>query len=147
MKTDLHMKRRVVAVAAGVAAFALFVLLSRAPSIAELVYGGLGPTVSSALSRITGIVPFSLAEVVIVAFVVRQLWGLARSWKDVRHKERPLGNALAGGALRFGSDLGIAVALFYVLWGFNYARPPFEERVEFEIKLRRFGFESFCGSF
>jgi len=129
MKTDLHMKRRLVAVAAGVAAFALFVLLSRAPSIAELVYGGLGPTVSSALSRITGIVPFSLAEVVIVAFVVRQLWGLARGWREVRHEDRPLANALAGGALRFGSDLGIAVALFYVLWGFNYARPPLEGRV------------------
>lgn len=129
MKTDLHVKRRLGAVAAGVAAFALFVLLSRSPAIAEIVYGRLGPTISSALSRITGIVPFSLAEVVIVAFAVRQIWGLARGWREVRHEDRPLGNALAGGALRFGSDLGITVALFYVLWGFNYARPPLEERV------------------
>jgi len=129
MKTDLHVKRRLVEIAAGILAFALFALLSRAPSIAEIVYGGLGPTIASAFSRITGIVPFSLAEVVIVAFVVRQIWGLARGWREVRHEERPLGNALAGGVLRFGADLGIAVALFYVLWGFNYARPNLEERV------------------
>jgi hypothetical protein len=70
-----------------------------------------------------------LAELVIVAFVARQIWGLARGCRDVRLKERRLGNALAAGGLRLFSDLGIAVVLFYLLWGFNYARPPLEERM------------------
>lgn len=122
------LRRRLAGVGAGVLAFALFLLLSRTPAIAELVYGALGPTLASALSRLTGVVPFSLAELAIVGFLLRQLFGLARGWKDVRTRERSLGNALAGGALRLGSDLGIAIALFYVLWGFNYARPSLEER-------------------
>jgi hypothetical protein len=128
MRKDLHVRRRLMGIGAGVVAFALFVLLSRAPAIAEMVYGALGPTLASALSRVTGVVPFSLAELVIVAFVARQLLGLARGWKEVRTQERAFGNALAGGALRLGSDLGIMIALFYLLWGFNYARPSLEDR-------------------
>jgi len=118
-----------VGIAAGIAAFAVFSLLSRAPSTAETLYGRLGPTFASALSRISGIVPFSVAEVVVVAFIVRQIWGLAKGWREVRHEDRRWGNALAGGVLRFSSDLGIAVALFYLLWGFNYARPSLEDQV------------------
>jgi hypothetical protein len=129
MNTDLKLRRRLAGFAAGVLAFILFALLSRAPAIAELIYGALGPTLASALSRLTGVVPFSLAELVIVVFVLRQLLGLARGWKDLRTRERPFGNALAGGLLRLGSDLGIAIALFYVLWGFNYARPSLEARL------------------
>jgi hypothetical protein len=36
---------------------------------------------------------------------------------------------MAAGLLRLGSDTGIAVVLFYVMWGFHYARPPLEQRL------------------
>ena len=59
----------------------------------------------------------------------RQIFGAARGLRAVARKRRGLGNAVAAGALRLGSDLGIVVTLFYVLWGFHYARAPLGARL------------------
>jgi hypothetical protein len=116
-------------IGAGVGAWLLFHALSAAPGLAERIYGnGIGPLLASMLSSLTGTVPVSLAELLVLAFLVRQLWGLAGGIAEVRAGERgPLG-ALLAGAVRLAADLGLVVALFYVLWGFNYARPPLEQR-------------------
>jgi len=115
--------------AAGVAAFLVFQLLAFFPGIAETVYGrGLGPFIASLLSRLTGIVPLSLAELLIVGYVVWICWALFAAIRDVRNRDRRLGNAVAAGVLRMGAHVGIIVALFYALWGFHYARMPLEQR-------------------
>lgn len=129
MKRDLKLKWRLAAVAAGVGAFIAFQVASGAPQVTELVYAeGLGPLLASLLSRVAGLVPVSLAELCVVGFVVRQIWGIAVGLGQVRGGERYLSNALAGGALRLAADIGVVVFAFYVLWGFNYARSPLEER-------------------
>lgn len=129
MNPDLHFTRRLAGIGAGILAFLLFLTLSRLPTVAEMLFGAIGPTLSSGLSRITGLVSFSLAELVIVAFVVRQLWGATRGWRDLRDGARTVSNAAAAGALRLASDIGIIVALFYLLWGFHYARSPLSARL------------------
>lgn len=129
MKEDLKWRPRLMMMGAGAGAFVLFRALSTAPGLTEAVYGNaLGPLFASVLSTLTGWVPLSVAEIVIVAFVVRQLWGATQGLLAVRDGDRFLSNALAGGALRLGADVGFAVMLFYLLWGFNYARAPLEER-------------------
>ncbi len=129
MKRDLKLRWRLAAVAAGVGAFITFQVASGAPQVTELVYAeGLGPLLASLLSRVAGVVPVSLAELFVVGFVVRQIWGIAVGLGQVRGGERYLSNALAGGALRLAADIGVVVFAFYVLWGFNYARSPLEER-------------------
>lgn len=129
MKTDLHVRRRGAAMLAGILVVALFWVAGRFPGLTDSVYGhGLGPAVASGLSRLTGIVPLPLAELVVVLFVGRQLVGFGRGLRDFHQGSRHATNAVAAGLLRLGSDLGIVVTLFYLMWGFHYARPPLEER-------------------
>jgi len=129
MEYQLHGRLRLALAGAGAAAFIVFRLLVMAPGLTEAIYGrGIGPLFASLLSSITGIVPFSVAEIVIVVFVGRQLLGAAKGIDQVRNADRRLANALAAGVLRIGADIGVVVATFYLVWGFNYARPPLESR-------------------
>lgn len=129
MRADLHAGRRGAAILGGAGVIGLFWLAGRYPDITDAVYGNaLGPLLASVLSTITGLVPLPLVELVIVLFVGRQLVGLGRGLLDFHRGARHATNGAAAGALRFGADLGIVVALFYLLWGFHYARPPLEQR-------------------
>ena len=98
MKEDLKWRPRLLLIGAGAGTFVLFRALSTAPGLTEAVYGNaLGPLFASVLSTLTGWVPISVAEIVIVAFVVRQLWGATEGLLAVRNGDRFLSNALAGG--------------------------------------------------
>jgi hypothetical protein len=114
----------------GIATFALSRLLAAFPGAVETFYArGFAPVVIAPLSRASGAVPFSVGEWVLVAFVGRQIFGAVRGLRAVARKRRGLGNAVAAGALRLGSDLGVVATLFYVLWGFHYARAPLGARL------------------
>lgn len=131
----LHAKRRLILVAAGVAAFLAAQLLSLLPGVVEVLYGrSLGPVTTRLLSTLTGIFSFPVAEFVIAAFLMRQLIGAGLGLVSVFQHRRSLKNALSCGALRFGGDVGAAVGLFYVLWGFNYSRAPLEKRVKWDTE-------------
>jgi hypothetical protein len=75
----LHLGRRLGLLALGLGAWAAFRLLSAFPGAAEVLVGsGPLPLLSWALSRTTGAVPFSLAELVILgvlAAVDLEPWG------------------------------------------------------------------------
>lgn len=130
MRTGRPIAFRLAAIAAGAGAFAVFQLLVAYPQVAENAYaGGLGRLVPSIMSRLTGAIPFSLAMPVIAGFVLWQVIGIARGLSRVRRGERGIREAIVAGLLRAGSDAGIAVFLFYVMWGFHYARPPIEQRL------------------
>jgi hypothetical protein len=126
----LHVRRRLILMGCGVAAFGLSRVLAAFPGIVEAAYAnGFWPGVVAAISRVSGWAPFSVAEWVLLAFVARQLLGAGRGLTEILSKRRRPVDALAAGALRLGADLGIVVALFYLLWGFNYARAPLDERL------------------
>ena len=124
----LHLRRRLGVLSLGLATYCLGILLSRAPSVTESVYGaGVGPVVVRVLASLTGWVPFSLGELLVIAYglcLIRMVW---RGAFALRSRERSLGNALASWSLRLARDLGVLVTLFYFLWGFNYSRPSLEE--------------------
>jgi hypothetical protein len=81
------------------------------------------------LSLASGAIPIALAEVVVLAFLLRQGLGVRRGLTEFREKKAAAGSLLARGALRFAQDAGIAVFLFYLLWGIQYARPGLESQL------------------
>ncbi len=125
---------RLAGAAAGAAAFLAFRALSASPDLAEKVYsGGTGPLIASILSRATGWIPFSLAEIVIALFLVRQIRALSWGLYSIRVRKLNPARVLGGGLLHLARDAGIIVAALYATWGFNYARPALEERKVWKV--------------
>ncbi|MGD8279337.1 MAG: DUF3810 family protein [Gemmatimonadota bacterium] len=114
---------------AGAAAYGISLVLARMPARAESLYGeGIGPLIARPLSLLTGRVPFSLGDILIAAYVLWLAALLLGARKAIAAKRRSLRNALGGGLRRVVRDLGLIVLLFYVVWGWNYARPTYVER-------------------
>lgn len=126
-----YTRQRLLVLAVGVAAFLVFQLLSLLPGLVEAVYArSLSPMIVRPLSFVTGLLPFSLVEVIVVAYVVWMLVLLGRTGASVVRKQCRLRIAVLGGSFRMARDAGVMMVLFYFLWGFNYARRPLDERLE-----------------
>jgi len=117
--------RRIALLAAGPVAWAASAALgSAAPGLVESLYGGsLGAAVGFALARATGWIPVSVAEVLLAGFVVAELARLAEGLR-----RSPRSRRLARAVVLVARALSVVVALFYVVWGFHYARPTLPER-------------------
>jgi hypothetical protein len=134
---ELHARRRIILFAVGLAAYVLAALLALVPGFTDAVYGSaIGPLLSRLLSLLTGWIPIALGEIVIAAFLIRQIAGSTVAIRDVIRKQRSPANALAAGVLRVAQDTGILVALFYLLWGFNYSRPTLDEKLDWTLPER-----------
>jgi hypothetical protein len=127
----LHTRRRLLLLVSGFLAYGLAQLLSTVPAVTEVVYGSwVGPNVARVLSLITGLVPIALCEIFVALVIARQLWGASIALIDVKRGKRQFMNASRAGGLRLAQDLGVLIAAFYLLWGFNYSRAPLQERME-----------------
>ena len=112
------------------ASYLLLIGLYRNPAIAERSYSTeISPAIARAMSLVTGVLPFSLFEIVVGATVGVLLVRLARGVRAVASRQRRMSNAVLSGLLVFGQAAGIAVTLFYALWGFNYVRLPLDARL------------------
>ena len=111
----------------GPIAWAVSSLVGRfAPGVAEAVYGGgFGAWGGFLLARATAWIPFSLAEFALASFVVFELGRLGRSLVRA-----PRWRRLGAATLRVLRDFSVVVAVFYLLWGFHYARPTLPERAQ-----------------
>ncbi|MCH7527571.1 MAG: DUF3810 family protein [Planctomycetes bacterium] len=117
-------------VAGGAGIFLIFRLLFLMPGVVETVYSsGLAPLLTRPLSLLIGLLPFSVGEVVVLVYVTWLLVSFARTVSEVRQKRRQVSNAAMSGGLRLARHAGMITILFYVLWGFNYARPPLAARL------------------
>jgi hypothetical protein len=126
----LHLRRRLAWIGAGLGAWLAFRILLLIPDAAEVLLGaGPLPLLTRGLSLVSGAVPFSLAEWVVLGFLVRQGVGAVGGFREVRKGVDGWARTLGRGGLRFGQDVGILVLLFYLLWGFHYARPGLEVRL------------------
>jgi hypothetical protein len=122
--------RPLLLLAAAAVCFALSRVLAMAPGLVESIYGrGAGPWIALALSRATGWIPFPVGEALMVGGVATYIGLAARACLQLARRRRHVRNVLAGAGLRVAGDLGLVVTLFYVLWGFNYARAPLGERL------------------
>ncbi|MCR5808507.1 MAG: DUF3810 domain-containing protein [Clostridiales bacterium] len=104
---------------------------SKAPSIVETLYSQkLYPIIRGAVSSVTGMVPFSIAEliallvlaIIVVLLVVRVIrLILVKKGSLVKLISLVISVALAAAYLVFA---------FYVMWGFNYFRQPIAQKLD-----------------
>ena len=85
---------------------------------------GLYPRFGGRLGRAAGLLPFSLAEGLVVAAVLFIAGASARSAGRVLRGQARLPAMLATWAANLALLAGLGYALFLLLWGLNYARPP-----------------------
>lgn len=104
-------------------------------STVERVYArGLFPPVRTGLTRLAGLCPMSLAELVLAALGSTFLVWLARAVRDVargRRRAVELGGALVRGALWSAGGVYLA---FLLLWGFNHGREPYALSAGLEVR-------------
>src|SRR5688500_6157251 len=126
----LRLRRRLICIAAGVACYLLLLILQNYPWATERLYATtISPVLTRAISRVFGIVPFAVFELVILVVIGRVLFAFVRAARQVIRRTRRLSNAAASGLLRLGQDAGVLLALFYIIWGFNYVRPRLDARL------------------
>jgi Protein of unknown function (DUF3810) len=104
----------------------LVALAARYPAVVERAYARrVYPVLSQGLSCTSGLVPFSLAEVTVVACAVAIAYRLVRlpSRARARSWRQALGALLADGLLA----AGVLALAFIALWGLNYRRLPYAE--------------------
>jgi Protein of unknown function (DUF3810) len=105
-------------------------LMARSPTLIESVYArGVGFQLSRALSSLSGVLPFSLAEIALAGVVLYFVVPFFTTTSQVLRRKRSLTNALAGGVLRVAAATVVILFFFYVLWGLNYSRAPLPTRL------------------
>lgn len=94
--------------------------LSSQPQFIERYYSRLlYPWITAVLSRLSGLIPFSLTEIALYAIVIGLLASVVRHMKNKRQLGRVLGY--------WGVGAIWLVAWFYVAWGLNYFRQPLSD--------------------
>lgn len=118
----------------GPAALVIAQLAGAVPAATEAVYGQwLGPMIGWTLARVTGWLPFSVAEWALPAAILFWLSRWAFALRRDHGKIRALGRATALN-LR---DWSIALAVFTLVFGIQYRRPPLAERMDWTDPIPR----------
>jgi hypothetical protein len=116
--------------AAGTVSYVVLLLLQRHPAITERLYSTtIAPHIARAFSRLSALVPFSLFELVVGSIVVIAIVRLVLGVRAVVTRRRRVSNALMSALLWTGQGAGILITVFYLLWGYNYVRPPLDQRL------------------
>lgn len=128
-------RARLAAIALLPLGWGLQALAARFPEWTEHGYArGLYPPLHRALTALTGLVPFSLAQALLLALAVVLLAWPVRAWRRWRAGERSARFLLARGALDLFAGAGLLYATFLLLWGLNYARAPYAWSADLEVR-------------
>jgi Protein of unknown function (DUF3810) len=104
--------------------------LSRWPAFVEDVYARrAGAFVARVLSRASGVVPVSLAEMLIVGLAIYVSAATVVALGRIVLGRRGVMNLLAVASLRVAAWTAVVVVAFYLSWGMNYARAPLADRL------------------
>jgi hypothetical protein len=111
--------------------------LSHWPWFVEAVYArGISFQISRALSTVAGVVPTSVAALVLVGVALYVIVPLLVTLVALRRRQRRWGEALGAGALRTLAAALVAFTVFYLVWGLNYARAPLQARLGWPLMAR-----------
>lgn len=101
----------------------LTALLAKSPDFVERTFTRTsGQYVSSALTRASGLVPFSMAEIGVFALVLAAIFLAVRGTVQTVRRRRHARNAVACAFLSLCGTVGALTILGYAFWGFNFAR-------------------------
>jgi len=105
------------------------------PTVVENFYSSfIYKIIANILSVITGLLPFSLAELIIVSFVVLTLlYVLKAIFKVYKYKNRRL-NIIKTFILNILATSGLIYFSFQLLWGFNYQRLTLDKIFELNVR-------------
>ena len=127
-------RRRLPLFAAALLMLPLSWLLSLFPAFTEGAYvQSAGSWLGRGLCFVSGFFTFSLAELLILLLLTRSAIVFTTAFWHVLRRQRRLRNALACGLLNVATAVSVLVILFYVCWGFNYARPGLITRMEWDV--------------
>lgn len=91
-------------------------------------------SIRNAILSFTILIPFSLAELIVLSLLLLVPLGL---WCAlVRSFRRKSGVFLLRRLLSLGLIFGLGLHLFYITWGFHYAREPLAQRLDLEVRPR-----------
>lgn len=124
-KPPLNRRRAAAALAVLVIVIAVLrVLAARNPEIVEHGYArAIYPRIAAVLTTVTGSVPFSIAEVVVVLWFVAALVAAVRATRRILHAPFPF-RALGDSLIRVAIAACLVYLVFLLLWGINYQRSP-----------------------
>lgn len=109
-------------------------IASKFPETVESVYSrSVYPVIARSMAWLTGWLPFSLAEVLVVSLAAWITWTVTRAVGQLRHKRRSVRNVLLHGVV---SALAIAGALYGLgifLWALNHQRLPLAESAGLDV--------------
>jgi len=122
-------------IALGALAYVLHLLLGQNSRIVESLYSRLiFPAFRYVWDFTFGLSPIPLIYFFTTCFLVWLIIRFWRGWKGrVTREKSSWKHRLAVFTLSLAKTLGVAVFLFYVLWGFNYDRVPIEETLKLEV--------------
>lgn len=107
---------------AGVIFLSVFLVLRSNPGLAEKTYGEwIYPIVRWLFDHSLGLLPLPVIYVLLPALLLLLLWPLRKPSTRMLFPRRVL------------NVTGWLLAAFYLLWGFNYARPTLMERLNVEV--------------
>jgi len=109
-------------------------LLYLKPDITEKLFSRLiYPPIGKALSMLSGLLPFSLAELLVIILIALAVFLIIRFiYKLIRSRNKP--NTIFNGLINTLCILSIAYSLFLLLWGFNYYRQPLAYSLGYKIE-------------
>jgi len=128
--------------------FLLVYIFSNKPEMTERLYSeAVYPPIGKALSRLTGIIPVSVAEIIVLflpaAFIAYILSALLRSFWHRSFSAKMLLNF----TVNLLAAVSIAFFSFIILWGLNYYRLPFASIAGLEVRPASVAeLESLCKS-
>lgn len=109
--------------------------LSFAPHLVENIYStGIYKPMGSILSIITGIVPFSAAEFIIISIAVFVIWKLAAVIIKSNRKPYERKYIILDLLINIFISVSIIYFVFVIVWGINYNRLPFSQIVGLDTR-------------
>lgn len=105
------------------------------PNIIEEFYSSFFyKIIAHILSLITGFLPFSLAELIIVSFAVSLFWYILKTILDLYKCKNKKLKILKNAILNILATLGLIYFSFQILWGFNYQRLTLDKIFQLNVR-------------
>jgi len=105
------------------------------PNLIENLYSSFFyKIIASILSAITGVLPFSLAELIIVSFSTFILWYISKTILNLYKGKNKRLNIFRNFILNTLAVLGIIYFSFQLLWGFNYQRFTLDKIFQLDVR-------------
>lgn len=105
------------------------------PAAVENIYSdNIFKLIGQGISMITGVFPFSLAELIVVSLAGLALWYIIYTFQKLLYHKDGRYRILKEFMLNIMAITGAVYFLFLLMWGLNYHRQPFAEIARLEVK-------------